>query len=135
MKHSIKNIIRFNYKLILLFSLMAVFYLSFGCPIRLLTGISCPGCGMSRAVTALLKLDFALAFEMHPLVFILPVAVAVYFLRRSIPKRMMVALCVLALSLLLIVYIVRMSQQGNVVYAEFESGLIYKLFQRLTLSP
>lgn len=110
---------------------MAVFYLSFGCPARLLTGISCPGCGMSRAVEALIKLDFASAFEMHPLVFALPIAAVVYFMRRMIPKRVMIALCVLALSLLLIVYIIRMSHQGTVVYADFESGLIYKLFHNL----
>ena len=130
MKHSVKHKIRHNYKLILLFFLIAVFYLSFGCPSRLLFGLSCPGCGMSRAVESLLKLDIASAFQMHPLVFALPVAVVVYFLRKRIPKRTMLALCVLALSSLLIVYIVRMSQQGNVVYADFESGLIYKLFHR-----
>ena len=131
MKHSIFRLIRLNYKLILLFLLMAVFYLSFGCPIRLLTGISCPGCGMSRAVFALVKLDLALAFEMHPLVFLLPLACLVYLMRRRIPKKVMTVLCITALCSLLIVYIIRMSQQGNVVYADFESGLIYKLFHNL----
>lgn len=120
--------IRQNRNLILLFSLMAVFYLTFGCPIRLLSGVSCPGCGMSRAIIALLRCDFTLAFEMHPLVFLLPVAALVYFLRKLIPKKAMAALCILALFLLSAVYIIRMSQQTAVVYADFESGLIYKLF-------
>lgn len=112
-------------------TLIAVFYLRYGCPIRFFTGISCPGCGMSRAISALLKLDFTLAFEMHPLVFLLPVAVLVYFLRRLIPKRTMTVLCISALLLLLTVYIIRMTQQGNVVYADFESGMLFRLFNKL----
>lgn len=37
------------------------------CPIRYLTGISCAGCGMSRAWISLLRLDAASAFAYHPL--------------------------------------------------------------------
>lgn len=70
---------RQNLHIILLFALIAVFYLSFGCPVRLLTGVSCPGCGMTRALFALLKLDFSLAFEMHPLVLLL----IVYIIRMT----------------------------------------------------
>jgi hypothetical protein len=50
------------------------------CPIKFLTGISCPGCGMTRAVLSCLKLDFASAFAYHPMVFSLPVLV-LYFIR------------------------------------------------------
>lgn len=114
--------------IILPFTLIAAFYLTFGCPIRFFTGISCPGCGMSRAVLALLRLDFALAAEMHPLVFLLPVAAAVYLLRRRIPKKAMTALCISALVLLTAVYFVRLNGQSDIVYADFESGLIYKIF-------
>ncbi len=42
-----------------------------GCPIRYVTGIPCPGCGMSRAAFALLRLDFAEAFVAHPMVFVI----------------------------------------------------------------
>ena len=37
------------------------------CPIRFLTGISCAGCGMSRAWLSLLRLDLAGAVYYHPL--------------------------------------------------------------------
>ena len=127
MKHLFLKI-RQNLHIILLFALIAVFYLSFGCPVRLLTGISCPGCGMTRAVLALLRLDIGLAIEMHPLVFLLPVAAAVYLLRKRIPKKAMSALCVFALILLTAVYFVRLNGQSDIVYADFESGLIYKIF-------
>ena len=40
-----------------------------GCPIRFSTGISCPGCGMSRAVLLMLSGHFQAAFRMHPLVY------------------------------------------------------------------
>lgn len=120
--------IRQNLHIILLFAVMAVFYLTLGCPSRLLFGVSCPGCGMTRAVSALLRLDFSLAFEMHPLVFLLPLAAAAYLLRRRIPKKIMTALCIAFLVLLLIAYIVRLGGQSDIVYADFESGLIYKLF-------
>ena len=40
-----------------------------GCPIRFFTGISCPGCGMSRAVLLMLSGHFQAAFRMHPLVY------------------------------------------------------------------
>ncbi len=131
MKQKILNKIRQNSKAIILFSLVGVFYLSFGCPFRLLSGISCPGCGMSRAVFALLSMDFGKAFTMHPLVFCLPFAVLIFFKRKSIPKKVMTVLCVFALTLLLAVYLIRMAQDGTVVYADFESGLIYKLFHNM----
>lgn len=35
------------------------------CPIKFLTGISCAGCGMSRAWIAVFYLDFARAFYFH----------------------------------------------------------------------
>ncbi len=47
-----------------------------GCPIWFSTGISCPGCGMSRAVLLLLSGHFQAAFRMHPLVYaVLPAGV------------------------------------------------------------
>ncbi len=131
MKHIFFERIKHNCKNIILFLAVAVFYFTFGCPIRLLSGISCPSCGMSRAAFALARFDFALAFEMHPLVFLLPVAMAVYFLRKKIPKKIMTLLCVFAIVLLLVVYIIRMTQGGTVVYSDFESGLIYKMFQSI----
>lgn len=48
---------------------VAVFYLlgrqgiGIGCPVYQLTGLRCPGCGNSRAVLALLRLDFSGAFR------------------------------------------------------------------------
>ena len=47
------------------------------CPIKFITGISCVGCGMSRAWMAFLHLDIAKAFAYHPLFWLVPIAVIV----------------------------------------------------------
>ena len=57
----------------------AVALLSIGwrCPIKLVTGIPCPGCGLSRATRLALSGDFAAATKMHPLVWlVVPVVTA-----------------------------------------------------------
>lgn len=46
--------------------------LGWNCPVQHFTGVPCPGCGLSRAAMALLRLDFDAAFRYHPMVFVLP---------------------------------------------------------------
>ncbi|MBA3361797.1 MAG: DUF2752 domain-containing protein [Acidimicrobiia bacterium] len=41
------------------------------CPFALITGIACPGCGMTRAAGRLLRGDMAGAIDYHPLVLLL----------------------------------------------------------------
>lgn len=53
--------------------------LGWGCPLQHFTGIPCPGCGMSRALFALLRLDFGAALRCHPMIYVLP-PVALYTL-------------------------------------------------------
>ena len=38
------------------------------CPIALFTGVACPGCGMTRAASALLRGNFDRALDYHPLI-------------------------------------------------------------------
>ena len=38
------------------------------CPIALCTGTACPGCGMTRAASTLIKGDLAGALDYHPLI-------------------------------------------------------------------
>ncbi|MDO4454772.1 MAG: DUF2752 domain-containing protein [Eubacteriales bacterium] len=39
------------------------------CPMVLISGLPCPGCGMTRAFFLVLQLRFAEAYQMHPLVY------------------------------------------------------------------
>ena len=48
------------------------------CPIKTLTGFSCPGCGVTRMSVAILKLDFVSAFHYNPvLLCLLPVIIVI----------------------------------------------------------
>lgn len=59
--------------------------LSIPCPFHLLTGLNCPGCGVSRMMLSLLRLDFAAAFRYNAVLFcLLPVLLglgALYVIR------------------------------------------------------
>lgn len=64
--------------------MIAVIYIVFniigiGCPIKFFTGISCPGCGMTKAVLAAIRLNFHEAFYYHPLFFLTPLIMVLYF--------------------------------------------------------
>lgn len=135
MKHFVvtKDKIKQNIPHLLLFLGIVTFYLLVGCPSRVLFGFACPGCGMSRAVRAALQLDFLLALESHPLVFLLPVAAVVYLLRKKIPRKLLVFFGVAALLLMFAVYIYRLKSGNDIVYIDFEKGAVYKMLQNLFL--
>lgn len=67
--------------------LYAVFVMATGiglpCPIRLVTGLKCPGCGITTCLVSLLRLDFHAAFHANPLVFCLLIPAACYWLYRT----------------------------------------------------
>lgn len=45
--------------------------LAIPCPIYTITGLKCPGCGVTRMCMALMQLDFDRAFSCHPVLFLL----------------------------------------------------------------
>lgn len=57
--------------------------LGWGCPVWHFTGIPCPGCGLSRAAFALLRLDFWTAFRYHPMIYVLPPVVLLVLFRKK----------------------------------------------------
>lgn len=63
---------------------LALYLLDIGCIFRLITGIPCPGCGMTRAWLAALRLDFAAAFAYHPLFWVVPIAFVLAFVREEV---------------------------------------------------
>ena len=56
------------------------------CPIKFITGLYCPGCGITRMILSILKGDLYQAFRYNPLVFILTPFLIFYFLEISISK-------------------------------------------------
>lgn len=66
------------------------------CPLYSTTGLYCPGCGMSRAVHALMHLDLLGAFGYNPLVFFLiPVVIISVTSKRKFDKRVSMMLLIL----------------------------------------
>ena len=78
------------------------------CPIKYLTGVSCPGCGMTRAWMAFLSGRVRLAFAYHPLFWLVPAAF-VLAARHEVPGRRRNALLLAMLVLLLVTWVVRLT--------------------------
>ena len=127
------SVFRKHKALLLAFLLIVVAYamlfaLGMTCPIKLVLGISCPGCGMSRAYLSALRLDFAAAFSYHPLWFLLFPFVAllsVLYLKKKFRALRGCLGGVVAFSL--IVYAYRMLDFTDaVVVFEPQNGLIVR---------
>lgn len=89
------------------------------CPFKAITGIPCPGCGMTRAVLHACKGDFREAFRYHPLWIVAVPLVIVEILNEmgiiKIPRKLNNVILVIAGVLLLVVYIIRLCT-GTLVY-------------------
>lgn len=116
---------------------IALFYLfiealGVTCPIRFLTGISCAGCGMSRAWWSLLRLDLAQAAAYHPL-FWLPVPAAVVLVfRERVPRWFYRGFLAVTCGLFVIVYLFRLfSPDDQIVVFRPDQGLIPRLIAGL----
>ena len=55
---------------LLIAGVLVVGKIGYRCPLRWTVGIECPACGITRAALALLRLDFAGALRLNPLVFV-----------------------------------------------------------------
>ena len=98
------------------------------CPIKYLTGISCAGCGMSRAWLSVLHGDIAMAFYYHPL-FLLPVGfLALYLFKNGINPKVYKFFIFTICILFVIVYIYRIfNGNDTVISVNIRDGLLYKL--------
>lgn len=101
----IEAVVTFSFFLGIVFLLYAT---GIGCPVKFLTGVSCPGCGMTRAWLSALALKFDLAFAYHPLFWLLPLVLAIVALREHINKRVYTTLLLVAIFALLSTWIIRL---------------------------
>ena len=53
---------------ILYFVFISLTDMGIPCVFRLVTGLQCPGCGISRMLAALIRLDFVSAFRYNPVI-------------------------------------------------------------------
>ena len=116
-------------------AIVAAFYgflqlLGITCPIKFITGISCPGCGMTRAwISVLWHHDLHRALHYHPL-FWLPVpALLLLVFGDRLPDRVFRGLLFLMLALYLTVYGIRLADPADeVVWFHPERGMFLHLF-------
>lgn len=82
------------------------------CPVVMITGFPCPGCGLTRAGLALLRLDFYHAWMIHPFIFPIALLVLLFcFNRYILLKKKMTGLkwcAIFVLSSMILFYIWRM---------------------------
>ena len=128
---------RYRDKILLALAVIAIYAVMFlvgiTCPIKYLTGISCPGCGMSRACMSALKLDFLAAFHYHPLWIVLPFAAALLIFFKITKKRLAFDVTLYACTAIMIgVWLYRMIFAGaDVVVFEPQNSIIVKLMQKI----
>lgn len=54
---------------LLYYLIISITGISVPCPFNLITGLKCPGCGITRMLSAILRLDFKSAFGFNPVIF------------------------------------------------------------------
>ena len=105
---------------------------SFGvtCPIKYITGISCAGCGMSRAWMAFLHLDIAKAFAYHPLFWLVPIAVIVLLCKSKINIKIYKIIIFTIIIMFAIVYMCRLIWSGDdVVVFEPQNNILFRIIR------
>ena len=103
------------------------------CPIKLFLGLSCPFCGVTRAIECLFKLDFVGAFHCHlfwPAILIGIVLHILYEFNvlKKYKKPLMIMLYIFV-GINFIYYIYRFASGSDIVYFNFYESLTYKLFK------
>lgn len=97
------------------------------CPIKYITGVSCAGCGMTRAYLALLRLDLSEAVYYHPLFFLPPIFLLIYIRREKIGKNLYHILLFLMVLAFLTVYLYRMLNcSGTFLVCKPKEGLFFR---------
>lgn len=101
-----------------------------GCPIKFVTGISCLGCGMTRAWLSLLRLDFSAAFYYHPLFMLPPVAAVVYILKSKINLKIYKIIMLTLVMAFIIIYLYRLIfTDGDIVVFEPGNNILFRLLR------
>lgn len=114
----------------ILFIYVVFHIVGIGCPIKFVTGISCLGCGMTRAWLSLLKLDFAAAFYYHPLYALPPVALLVYLLKSKINIKIYKIIMLTIISAFIIIYMYRLLfTEGDIVVFEPQNNILFRLIR------
>ena len=130
MRKKVKDLILFIFAVTIFYGIL--FALGFTCPIKALTGISCPGCGMTRAFISLLNLKPSLAFYYHPLFPLVIIFAIAFFFKEKIPERVKKYGIIFIIFVFFLTYFLRMVDPGDdIVVCRPKDSLIYKSYELL----
>lgn len=129
---TIKNII----KTLLVIAIFLLYLFVIGCPIRFIFGITCPGCGLTRAMLSVLHLDFEKALYYHPLWSLFIVLILLNVLKEFGVHRYRASFSysvifvniinVLIGIIFILVYIYRIAHNNPVVLFDIKDGFLYQ---------
>jgi hypothetical protein len=126
----ISEYIKFGLAMVLLYIFLDM--VGIGCPIKFLTGISCAGCGMTRAWIHLVHLDIKGAFYYHPLFFLPVIYVLIILIKDRISSKIFNCLMIIGIGLFITIYIYRLLNPDDIVIdINIKNGFIYKIFKLL----
>ena len=84
-----------------------------GCPIKFLTGVSCPGCGLTRAWFEALQGNLLRAVAYHPLFWTVPVIIVLACTRSERYHRVIVAALFLAIVAFIVLWAWRLAMPAD----------------------
>lgn len=121
----------FIYPVVIIVFVYAIFhFVGIGCPIKFVTGISCLGCGMTRAWLSVLRFDFAAAFYYHPLYMLPPVAAIVYLAKSKINIKIYKIIMLTIVIAFITMYLYRLIfTDGDIVVFEPGNNIIFRLIE------
>lgn len=124
-----KDRIIFVFAISLLIVVSLVFKL--GCPIRIFTGFSCPGCGITRAWISVLKGELVNAFYYHPLFMAAPFVAAAILFDEKLPRKALNIFWWIIAVLFIGCYIIRIVTGSEVLVFDFGSGIIGRVILQI----
>lgn len=105
-----------------------------GCPQQAFLGISCMGCGMTRAYLSLLHGDIRNAFFYHPAFWTVPIATVLLVLQKRLSKKSFYLGIGCIIIIFIIIYIYRILCHDPVLIFDIKKGYIYKIWKSLRQS-
>ena len=121
------SIIIISLTIIILLSILEIYH----CPIKSISGLSCPTCGITRAIISAVQFDLSTAFYYHLFWPVVPIGFIGYALYAfkiiTINKKILLMNAYIICISNLIYYFYRLFSGSNIVYFDFAESLIYKI--------
>ena len=123
---------RYIYSIIFAVILIILIILGiYQCPLKYIFGLSCPFCGMTRAISYAIHFNFKMAFYCHLFWPIVIIGIIIHILYefnilKKYKKIMMILLYIFVI-LNFFYYIYRFSNGSDIVYFNFKESLLYRI--------